>query len=362
MSAFRIPLSATHSQSGTSLKAGDHRQRNATYNMGTLMSGPEGFSPIVVRDLQKQTTKAMERYLQGSLPQTSRPNNVWNETWRSMCDEIEYNQRELFSYPDLELRDSHLKNLCLQSIDSILRTNGSILDSLSGMPLPDMEFIRNHTNISIHEELCYNKEEGYYPCCNAFLLNLNGEGINFVGLIVVGALSEYMVNGNVTKENRKSSAKSFQLSAVKCKQSTFLMKDCPPLKKLLVQECMKHKKILLWKLLSQFVRQTGGSGLIDVHHYFMATKHSTTMSFLPPSGSTNERLLINCKTPKVIADNSSKFGNDENGPFNMEETPNSAKGVQGSIGDSGNGGKGKRTVIDLVGRVRSRGSRSKKRK
>nr|GEV90231.1 hypothetical protein [Tanacetum cinerariifolium] len=82
----------------------------------------------------------------------SRPDHVWNETWRLMCDDIEYEQQ-------LELRDTHLKNLCLQSIDSILRTNGSSLDSFPGMPLLDMEFIRNHTNILIHDELCYNKDE-----------------------------------------------------------------------------------------------------------------------------------------------------------------------------------------------------------
>ncbi|GKE88216.1 hypothetical protein Tco_1565691, partial [Tanacetum coccineum] len=54
----------------------------------------------------------------------------------------------------------HLKNFCLQSFDLILRTNGSSFDSISGMPLRDMEFIRNHTNILIHDDkLCYNKEE-----------------------------------------------------------------------------------------------------------------------------------------------------------------------------------------------------------
>ncbi|GKC21607.1 hypothetical protein Tco_1023757 [Tanacetum coccineum] len=58
------------------------------------------------------------------------------------------------------VQGSHLKNFCLQSFDLILRTNGSSFDSISGMPLRDMEFIQNHTNILIHDDkLCYNKEE-----------------------------------------------------------------------------------------------------------------------------------------------------------------------------------------------------------
>lgn len=53
------------------------------------------------------------------------------------------------------------------------------------------------------------------------------------------------------------------------------------------------------------------------------------------------------QTSEVTAANSSKFRSGQNVLFNMEETPNSAKVVQGSAGDSRNGGNGKRTVIDL---------------
>nr|GEV31895.1 hypothetical protein [Tanacetum cinerariifolium] len=67
----------------------------------------------------------------------SRPDLVWNETWRLMCDDIKYEQHKLLNYPVM----------------------GVALIVSSGMPLPDMEFIRNHTNILIHDELCYNKDE-----------------------------------------------------------------------------------------------------------------------------------------------------------------------------------------------------------
>nr|GFB45911.1 ATP-dependent DNA helicase PIF1-like [Tanacetum cinerariifolium] len=40
------------------------------------------------------------------------------------------------------------------SLDKLLRRNGSSL-VLSGMPLPDLEFLENHTNSLIHDEISY---------------------------------------------------------------------------------------------------------------------------------------------------------------------------------------------------------------
>ncbi|GJT78412.1 ATP-dependent DNA helicase PIF1-like protein [Tanacetum coccineum] len=59
---------------------------------------------------------------------------------------------------DLEIRARHRKNLCLQYIDKLLRRNGSSLSSISGMPLPDLEFLENHINTLIHDEICYNPD------------------------------------------------------------------------------------------------------------------------------------------------------------------------------------------------------------
>ncbi|PWA68382.1 replication protein A 70 kDa DNA-binding subunit B [Artemisia annua] len=63
------------------------------------------------------------------------------------------------------------------------------------------------------------------------------------------------------------------------------------------------------------------------------------------------------ETPEVTAANSSKFAVGETVPFNIEETPNNGKAIEGSGGKgkgiegfgghSGNGGNGKRTIIDL---------------
>ncbi|GJX76229.1 uncharacterized protein Tco_0323040 [Tanacetum coccineum] len=89
----------------------------------------------------------------------SRPDHVWNETWKFMKDDIEHRQRQLLNNPDLEMRERHIKNLILQDIDAILRKNGSCLSNIASMPLPDLEFLQNHANTLIHDELCYNKDE-----------------------------------------------------------------------------------------------------------------------------------------------------------------------------------------------------------
>nr|GEY10165.1 putative diphthine methyl ester synthase [Tanacetum cinerariifolium] len=52
----------------------------------------------------------------------SRPDHVWNETWKFMKDDIEHRERQLLNNPDLE-------------------------------------FLQNHANTLIHDELCYNRDE-----------------------------------------------------------------------------------------------------------------------------------------------------------------------------------------------------------
>nr|GEU77537.1 hypothetical protein [Tanacetum cinerariifolium] len=88
----------------------------------------------------------------------ARPDHVWNQTWEYMSDDIKHEQRLLLKNPDLEIRERHRKNICLQYIDKLLRRNGSSLSSISGMPLPDLEFLENHPNSLIHDEICCNPD------------------------------------------------------------------------------------------------------------------------------------------------------------------------------------------------------------
>ncbi|GKB70578.1 ATP-dependent DNA helicase PIF1-like protein [Tanacetum coccineum] len=62
-----------------------------------------------------------------------------------------------------------LQELCWKFvIECILRSNGSSLQNISSMPLPDLEFLQNYTNTLIHDELCYNRDELKMEHANLF--------------------------------------------------------------------------------------------------------------------------------------------------------------------------------------------------
>ncbi|GKB85688.1 ATP-dependent DNA helicase PIF1-like protein [Tanacetum coccineum] len=88
----------------------------------------------------------------------ARTDHVWNQTWEYMSDDIEHEQHLLFKNLDLEIRERHRKNLCLQYIDKLIHRNGSSLSSISRMYLPDLEFLENYTNTLIHDKICYNPD------------------------------------------------------------------------------------------------------------------------------------------------------------------------------------------------------------
>nr|GEU55007.1 hypothetical protein [Tanacetum cinerariifolium] len=95
----------------------------------------------------------------------ARPDRVWNQTWEYMSDDIEHEQRLLFKNPELEIRERHRKNLCLQYTDKLLRRNGSgrTAHSRFGIPINVNEdsfcFITAGSDKSNIEEI---KEFGYW--------------------------------------------------------------------------------------------------------------------------------------------------------------------------------------------------------
>ncbi|KAK1416261.1 hypothetical protein QVD17_32050 [Tagetes erecta] len=89
----------------------------------------------------------------------SRPEFVWENTWKYLSDDILYKQRRLLKYPGLTLTDQQLQNLTLFEIEKILVTNSSTLNRFPTMPYPDGESIKSSNNRLISEELSYDKDE-----------------------------------------------------------------------------------------------------------------------------------------------------------------------------------------------------------
>ncbi|KAI3821177.1 hypothetical protein L1987_08736 [Smallanthus sonchifolius] len=92
--------------------------------------------------------------LSGSL---SRPDFVWQNTWKFLSDGILYKQQLLLKYPGLSLTDDRIQNLTLFEIEKLLLRNSSSLRRFPSMPYPDNDSISSSNNRLITEELSYDR-------------------------------------------------------------------------------------------------------------------------------------------------------------------------------------------------------------
>ncbi|KAF1866249.1 hypothetical protein Lal_00024250 [Lupinus albus] len=53
----------------------------------------------------------------------NKPDHVWEETWKWLCDGILYNQRNIANNQGLMLSDEELQNLTLVEIEKLLQRN-----------------------------------------------------------------------------------------------------------------------------------------------------------------------------------------------------------------------------------------------
>ncbi|XP_024014486.1 uncharacterized protein LOC112088437 [Eutrema salsugineum] len=84
---------------------------------------------------------------------------VWEETWHLLSEDIVYRRRSVENNPDLTLDDQQLKNLTLDDVESILRSNGSSLANYDGMPIPDSTNHNPAINRLLFDERNYDKAE-----------------------------------------------------------------------------------------------------------------------------------------------------------------------------------------------------------
>ncbi|XP_076912145.1 uncharacterized protein LOC143570361 [Bidens hawaiensis] len=88
----------------------------------------------------------------------SRPEHVWNSTWKLLSDEIIYRQRKLLKSPDLQLTEDQIKNLTLLEIQKILQQNNSSLTRYETMSFPDEESLSVINNCLVLDEQSYDQQ------------------------------------------------------------------------------------------------------------------------------------------------------------------------------------------------------------
>ncbi|XP_076927880.1 uncharacterized protein LOC143591599 [Bidens hawaiensis] len=88
----------------------------------------------------------------------SRPDYVWDNTWKFLVNGILYHQQKKHKNPSLSLSDDQLKNLALLQIEDFLVSNNLSLRRFSHMPFPDQESVSTSMNPLMMEELSYDKD------------------------------------------------------------------------------------------------------------------------------------------------------------------------------------------------------------
>ncbi|KAF1860256.1 hypothetical protein Lal_00037594 [Lupinus albus] len=89
----------------------------------------------------------------------NKPNHVWEESWKWLCDGILYNQRNIAKNQGLMLSDEELKNLTLVEIEKLLQRNRRSLRDYPPMPYPKGYITRQLGNKLIYDELNYDTNE-----------------------------------------------------------------------------------------------------------------------------------------------------------------------------------------------------------
>ncbi|XP_022031187.1 uncharacterized protein LOC110932137 [Helianthus annuus] len=89
----------------------------------------------------------------------SRPEFVWEKTWKYLADDIVYRRKKETNISGLVLPEYQIKNLTLLKIENYLISNGSSLRRFLTMPYPNDDSLRDATNRLINEELSHDVDE-----------------------------------------------------------------------------------------------------------------------------------------------------------------------------------------------------------
>ncbi|KAF5189848.1 hypothetical protein FRX31_020564 [Thalictrum thalictroides] len=90
--------------------------------------------------------------------EVTRPLDLWNNNWKVLSDDAEYNERKRLKNRSLTLTEEQIKNYALCEIEILLNQRYKSLTDYD-LPLPDMSTHRLRQNSMINEELDYNRAD-----------------------------------------------------------------------------------------------------------------------------------------------------------------------------------------------------------
>ncbi|XP_022015126.1 uncharacterized protein LOC110914651 [Helianthus annuus] len=134
--------------------------RDACYAMGLLDDDNEYVEAIKEASFEGHAGYLRALFATLLLSNTlSRPEFVWENTWKYLADDILYRRQKETNISGLVLPEHQVKNLTLLEIEKYLVSNGSSLRGFNTMPFPDDDSLRDATNRLINEELSHDVDE-----------------------------------------------------------------------------------------------------------------------------------------------------------------------------------------------------------
>ncbi|XP_019170957.1 PREDICTED: uncharacterized protein LOC109166458 [Ipomoea nil] len=88
----------------------------------------------------------------------SRPESVWNVTWKLLSEDAEFHHRRVAGNPELMLPEESKKNYALMEIEKLLQAYNKSLKDFPPMPLPNLADRSLLSNRLLLEELSYDRE------------------------------------------------------------------------------------------------------------------------------------------------------------------------------------------------------------
>ncbi|XP_021979624.1 uncharacterized protein LOC110875727 [Helianthus annuus] len=134
--------------------------RDACYAMGLLDDDNEYVEAIKEASFEGHAGYLRALFATLLLSNTlSRPEFVWENTWKYLADDIVYRRQKETNISGLVLPEYQIKNLTLLKIKNYLISNGSSLRRFVTMPYPDDDSLRDASNRMINEELSHDLDE-----------------------------------------------------------------------------------------------------------------------------------------------------------------------------------------------------------